>query len=239
MIFKYGTYAHANNEVSVTSTVRLAKTKRGETQSLKHTWNIQGVLQAASQSSLTTALSTLDDAYDDDGNDAGLYLDDGTTKTNMFLDSSKSIGGVRVLQKPSYPVGEGAEYSTFRTFAIVLEADFLETRTSLLDFTERLDFSGTGGPRYVFLDVLNGPPQRQMVNQRTVARVVQSGSALGHGSWPNAPAPKFPDAELVDMRRVKLESPTNIKGTAIEYRIDWQYTFEFGGIQVSATPSIR
>jgi hypothetical protein len=238
MIFKYGNYSHANNEVSLTAMVRLIKSKRGQTQFVKHTWNLQGVLQAETQAALTTALTILEDAYGDDGKDAGLYLDNGTTATNLVLDSSAASGGVRILQKPSFPVGNGAEYSTFRTYTIVLEADFVETSTGLLDFTETIDFIGTGGPRFVYLPVLNGLPQRQLVNQRTVQRVVQFGSALGHGTYPVPPPPKWPFAEKEDLRRIRAVSPLNLNGTLTEFRIDWHYTFESGGITLAGLPTI-
>ena len=73
------------------------------------------------------SIDELENAYTNEGSDAGLYQDDGSgnigVKTPHFLDSSLSIGGVKI-QSLTYPQGDPSEYATKRTFAITLFADF-------------------------------------------------------------------------------------------------------------------
>ncbi|HTI51188.1 MAG TPA: hypothetical protein VL475_09560, partial [Planctomycetaceae bacterium] len=178
MILKYGSYAHDQNECAVVIAKRAIFSPRGDRQFVRETWHVTGIKHAASQSALTAALADLRIAYSINGLDVGLYLDDGATLTDHALPSGATLGGVRVTSL-DFPRGDGAEYSTFRTFHLTLEADFPDAAGSLLDYAESLNFEGTGGPRRVFLDVLEGLPQEQIGTQCTTYRATQQGRAVG------------------------------------------------------------
>src|SRR4029077_8154957 len=93
-------------------------------------------------------IAALRSAYNVNGLDLGLYLDDGVTPTDHVLASSTTLGGTRVTAL-EFPNGSGAEYSTFRSYSITVEADTPDTSQNLLDFSETLSFAGTGGARPV------------------------------------------------------------------------------------------
>lgn len=225
MLLRYGSYTHDQNECAVVISKRAVFSPRGDRQSVRETWHVMGIKQAASQGALTAALAALRAAYSRNGFDVGLYLDDGVTLTDHAMASSATLGGVRVLEL-DFPRGDGAEYSTFRTYRLVLEADFPDSGGLLLEFDEALHFEGTGGPRRVFLDVLEGLPQEQIGTQASTYRATQTGRAVGHGAYPFAPAPIWPAAELADRRRVTLRTPQRYAGQAARFAVEWTYVFE-------------
>ena len=225
MLLRYGSYTHDQNECAVVISKRAQFSPRGDRQSVRETWHVTGIKQAASQGALTAALAALRAAYGQNGFDVGLYLDDGVTLTDHAMASAATLGGVRVLEL-DFPHGDGAEYSTFRTYRLVLEADFPDSAGLLLEYDEALHFEGTGGPRRVFLEVLEGLPQEQIGTQASTYRVTQSGRAVGHGTYPLPAAPIWPAAELVDRRRVTLRTPQRFAGPWARFPVEWKYVFE-------------
>src|SRR5262245_55968910 len=225
MYLKYGSYTHAQNEPAVQIARRAVFSPRGYRQAVRETWRIVGVLHAANQSALTAAIAALRSAYNVNGLDLGLYLDDQTTLTDHALISGASLGGTRVTAL-DFPTGTGAEYSTFRSYSITVEADFPDASNNLLDFSETLSFDGTSGPRVVFLDTLEGLPQPQLAQHRTQSRARQSGRAVGLPTYPGAAPPIWPAAELLPERRLVLRSPRRVAGNLTEFIVEWTYVFE-------------
>jgi hypothetical protein len=225
MYLKYGSYTHARNEAAVQIGKRVVFSPRGYRQAVRETWRIVGVLHAVDQPGLTVAIAGLRAAYSANGLDLGLYLDDGATPTDHVLSSGATLGGTRVTAL-EYPVGAGAEYSTFRSYSITVEADVPDTSNNLLDFSETVSFEGTGGPRIVFLDTLAGPPQPQIARQFTTYRARQQGRAVGFATYPPVPPPLWPAAELGDQRRLALRSPKRTAASLSEFAAEWTYVFE-------------
>jgi hypothetical protein len=225
MFLKYGTYTHARNEPAVQIGKRALFSPRGFRQTIRETWRIVGVLHAADQPGLTAAIAALRSAYNVNGQNLGLYLDDGTTPTDHVLVSGATLGGTRVTAL-DFPVGAGAEYSTFRSYSITVEADVPDTTNNLLDFSETVSFEGTGGPRIVFLDTLAGLPQPQIARQCTTYRARQEGRAIGQTTYPPVPPPIWPGAELGDQRRLTLRSPKRTAASLTEFAAEWTYVFE-------------
>ena len=225
MYLRYGPYIHAQNEPAVQIGKRAIFSPRGLRQSVRETWRIVGVLRAASQPALTAAIADLRSAYNVNGYDLGLYLDDQTTLTDHVMTSSAALGGTRVTAL-DFPAGAGAEYSTFRSYSIAVEADFPDTSNNLLDFSETLSFEGTGGPRVIFLDTLDGLPQPQIAQQRTTTRARQEGRAVGLATYPPVPPPIWPQAEMQPARRLVLRSPRRAAGNLTEFAVEWSYSFE-------------
>lgn len=225
MLLRYGSYTHDQNECALLIEKRAHFSPRGERELVRETWHITGIKHAASQSALTAALADLRLAYSVNGRDAGLYLDDGVTPTDHLLISNVTLGGVRVLSL-DFPQGDGAEYSTFRTYRITLEADFPDTSGNLLEYDEALHFEGTGGPRRVFLEVLEGLPQEQIGTTCTTYRATQQGRAVGYGTYPVPPPPLWPAAELPERRRIVLRTPERHAGSFARFPVEWNYSFE-------------
>jgi hypothetical protein len=231
MYLKYGNYQHASGEAAVAISKTAVFTEAGIARGIRERWTINGRLHAADQASLSAALDALQAAYRLQAQDVGFYFDSGQP-SNHVIRSAQTNGGVRVVGPPSFPEGQGAEYSTFRSYIITLEAEWLQFDAGLLAWNETLDFTG-GGPQFVFLEPITGLPQKQLLKQCTTFKVTQSGEATGYLGYPTAAPPLWPDAEHIDKRRLDYELPKR-KGppgspTYTEYRITWNYSFEDAG----------
>lgn len=226
MYVQYGSYQFASNTVVVQFTQRRNYTDRNAVQSITKRLTLDGVLlpSTATQAQIKSDVGGLEDAFSKNGKDLGLYHDDGT-KSHHFLDSSASLSGTKVISV-DYPRGDGTEYATQRRFRIVVEAEFPQAGDLLLNWSETVNFQGDTGPRWVSIELQNGPPQFQTVAQRTSQIVTQSGNALGLYSYPSIPSPLFGGIEHGERRRRQFGSPTNNGVQFVNWPVSWSYTFE-------------
>jgi hypothetical protein len=226
---QYGNYAHAAGECIVVIEKHPRFNELGEAVSLVHRWQIQGLLQVSDPTKMTAALQALEAAYTIQGQNLGLFNDDGSATAHGVI-SAQTLTGVKITDGVRYPQGGGAEYSTFRSYAIAAEWETLGTN-GLLAFHERLQFTGNCGARWGYLQTLGGIPPQQQLCEATPQKIVQSGQAIGLYSYPPVPAPLFPAGlEHHDQRVIEYESPkrSGPYGSPAwsEYAVRWQYTFE-------------
>jgi hypothetical protein len=225
MILKYGSYAHSDNEVQITISRRSRIEDNGLRASFVESWNIRGVLQAANPAALTAAIAALEAAYSASGQDLVFFENDGTTETAHKLANATAIGGVKVVSGPGYPAGSGAEYSTFRTYAITVEAEYPLDVDDPIAWTQTL-VAGGGGARFVMLQTLTGSPVRQQEAENTPYWALQTGTAKGLLDYPTPDDPMFPDDEHVDRRRIVHRTPEIIEGVPAGFVVSWSYSFE-------------
>ena len=225
MLLKFGAYQHSPHECAIVISKQAVYSPRGYRQFVRETWEITGWLQAANPSALTSAIAALRAAYSATGVDAGLYFDDGVTPTDHVLASAQALGGVRVVSL-DFPHGSGAEYSTFRSFRITLAADFPEGAPTLWEASETVTFQGAGGPRRLFLETLDGPPQLQIVAAQTTYRAVQQGFATGAFAYPAVVPPLWPTEEHLHARRITYDAPQRYGANLARYTASWHYQFE-------------
>lgn len=243
MHFQYGGYRHSDGEVNLSLTKRTNPNARGFSAYTTWTMQLEGTLIGVGETSedlqadIRAQIYALENAYALDGFDAGLYHDDGSP-TPHFLDSSSSLGGVRVAEIEFDKDNGDGQYATGRSYRITLQADFPNPFVTLQQWNETLRIVGTGGPRFVHLETMRGTPQRQLVNQRTIVRATQSGTAVGLRTYPLPPPPIFPAAELADKREFSRGSPRNFHGAFIDWPIQWTYQFESAG-PLNGTPNRR
>ena len=234
MYLQYGSYVHDQGECAITI-ARTSRIENGIVLGYTERWNVQGRLQitptgdaAADQAQLSARITAMQLAYAQQGLNLGLYFDDGTPSVH-YLQSARTAGGTRVAKPPEFPLGTGAEYSTFRNFALAVEAEFLDSSIGLVSWTESLSFFG-GGPQFGFLLTLNGPPQKQLLRQQTTYRATQQGEAVGLTAYPVAPGPLWPADEHSDQRHVAQTLPqrTGSGPNAVYYdfKTRWSYVFE-------------
>jgi len=230
VIFRYGNYIHANHEVGLEISHEQLYNEGGQHYADRWQWVITGFIQAADQASLTLLLAALELSYAIQGQDVGFFLDDGVTPTAHGILAASTLGGPRVIRGPEY-VDNGvnsAEYSTFRSYKITLEY-IVPGGDGLLAFTEHLSFEG-GGPRWGYLQTLNGVPPAQLLAQVTPQRIIQQGSAIGYLSYPPPPPSLFPALLHTDMSRVQRRSPKRTGPVGrpqwYEYPVEWYYFHE-------------
>ena len=225
MLLRYGSYSHSagETEIAISKTAVVAAT--GVREGYVERWAIRGRLSGLTVSDLSAAVQALESAHSADGQDLLLYLADGTTASAHGLRSGETLSGVQV-RSLSYPDGRGAEYATYRTYEVVYAAEVsATTNPGLIAWNETLAFTG-GGPRFEFITCLNGPPVRVVVAEQTPFRCVQSGSALGYGTWPTYSTPLFPQHEHRDRRRQDKSTPQYHGSGRARYPIRWSYDFE-------------
>ena len=242
MFFVYGDYTHALNEAGLAISAQTQFSSQGVEQSTRYAWSLTGYLQAETQAELTTAIEAMQAAYNVHGCNAGLYFDVNSPTAHQ-VNSSQTIGGVRVSKKPSFQEWRGGEYSTFRSYALELEFDLPPQSlvSGFLEWEETLSFSG-GGPRWLYLPTLNGLPVRQQVQEYTAYRVTQTGRAVGQFAYPLPNYPIWPQAWHQDQGGIMRKAPTRLGGgtglTDVNYEVTWSYEFE-SALPLAGLPSPR
>lgn len=236
MKLAYGSYVHAANEVTLAISRSEITSPVGRSIGHRERWTITGELFGNSSAELTTAINALVTAYSVNGNNLILFEDDLSTWTAHAMISSLATGGVRITTKPEFPVGDGTEYATVRSYSIVAEADFYNGNFPLLEFSETVEVTG-GGPRVIWIETRTGPPVQQMVSQQTTSRATQSGRAVGLGNYPNPADPIWPGLEDSTQRRITRETPRFSGDNKVEYPVSWSYVFESSG-PLFGTPTL-
>jgi hypothetical protein len=227
MRLAYGSYLHDLAECTVQIGREALTDQAGRHYGDRHRWTVSGFLVADTQAALTTAIEALTRAYQKDFQPVQLQLPDGTVSAHHLPAVSK-IGGTKVISGPSFNDGGRAEYTTFRTYEIVLEheAELPTTpRNLVIAWAETLSFAG-GGPRDLFLQPLNGVPQKQRVADATPWKVTQQGSAVGLLAYPVPAPPLWPAAEHRDQRVITNKHPKRVGSKFSEFEVTWGYQFE-------------
>lgn len=230
----YGSFTHPANEVTLASvSVQRLRNQRGFVNLIRRRIQLLGVIVLdtsslttdQAQAAIKTAIDAREAAYSVDGKDFYFRHDSGAVSAHV-LQNATAIGGVRVLDR-NFPKGDAAEYATQRTFTVTLEAEYDAGGENLQSFQESIEVVGTGGPRKVTIETLNGPPQRQTTHQKTKVTMTQSGQAIGLYEYPMAdlPVPVAPEFEDVDRRVIRLVSPQNQSGSFVNWGISWTYYF--------------
>lgn len=224
MYVQYGAYKHASGEVAIQPIGRNAfRNEAGVVYGFTERWKLSGFLQTATPALMTVAIAALEAAYSKQFQNLGLFNDDGSPTAHGIL-SANTRGGVQVVGPPSYPQGFGAEYSTFRSYEIILEWDRIFPGTGLIAFTESIHYSG-GGPLNLHMETLNTPPQKQLVKQFTTFRAVQRGMAIGEFSYPFAPPPIWPGDLEKALPELDVTAPKRFGVNFAEYGLQWAYYF--------------
>lgn len=238
MIFSYYNLSQPQGSCRITiPTAQIQRDQRGNIQSVRRVWNIEGEIIADTQAAITTALAQLESYYNRDGGDAILYLPDGTTSYHA-LRSRDTLGGVR-SGFVFYPDGDGVEYVNGRRWSLELSADYGPNGlgsgdNSLLSFNETVTITGNGGPEFVVRTTRNTKPIKQVVSQSTPYSATQSGTAVGYGAYPQVPPPIWPEALINPSSAITKTSPQQ-QGSGSgaflsSYQLSWNYQF------VSPTP---
>lgn len=230
MYLKFGDYRHDDHEVTVSIDAQALNNDDGDRYLTAWTWRIAGRKEADTFSALMASLRALETAYQDWDKDVRLHAADGTVVHE--LTTGNSVSGVRVLSPVHYPVGEGAQASTFRDYAVVVGAEYQDGpgANPLRSFQETLSFAG-GGPVRDVVECVDAPAQEQVLRRHSAYRATQSGTAVGLTDYPFFPPPLFPD-KLQFAPQVTRGSPRLRNGEYTDWPVSWSYTY------VSGTPLV-
>ena len=238
MIFKFGSYVHATNEIDLSYlSLQRMYSPRNFMTFLRKTLSIQGHLCLTGVAAITTAIKALEAGYLKEINSVGLYEDDGTTPTAHVLLSGTNAGclnGIRLLTL-DYPKEDGGEYATGRSFRAVFQADYIQDdgrnliESQMYSWEETLAVVGAGGMDWELIPQFMGPPVFQINAMITPQHVIQSGSSVGVLAHLLPPMPYWP--YNTHDNRTMIEYGTaqkvGVYGQSILYPVKWTYHMSF------------
>ena len=235
MQLKYGNYTHPDSEATVVISASAEIDSRNRVYQKRHRWDIAGYLQASTQALLKVEIDSLVGAYGLHGRDLIFYDNAGNVFHSLL--NVNTIGGVRVVNGVNFPEsGENnAEASTYRRYTMTVEADVSGglAANTILEWQEVIDIQG-GGPRDVFTELISGSPHKERVNDQTVYRATQTGSAVGWQAYPIPPSAIWPSSEMRSDRKGPSHGIPKLTGsgsgmTLTHYPIEWGYSFASAG----------
>lgn len=230
MYVKYGSYVVPSGQAWVAFTKAPKWNEGGMQYAETHRWAITGLLlnSGADSYAFTTQINALVNAFAVNNQNIYLLQNDAVTPTSHSILTANTIGGTRVVEK-TFPDAKGGAYVTNYIWGVVIEADVDTGYTGLQSWFERVQWVG-GGPKFVMLETLNGPPQKQWVQDQTPYKATQSGVAVGFTSYPTPPASLWPYALHQDQSPFEMKSPrrtgppNNVSYT--DWEINWTYNHE-------------
>lgn len=233
MYLAYGNHKHAVGECRISIDRATLENAAHVPIAVHEAWSIEGMLvsQAANPATdMDAQISSLMAAYSSNGGDLILYMPDGVTPSSSALISSKTLGGTRVTQQPSFVPQGGAERICFTHFSLKVEAELpVVSNLILTEYHESLKLTG-GVPAIGWLEPAVGPPVQQIWKQFTTFKAIQDGSAVGYQTQPllgvAVGVPLFPIATKPQMTSLDAESPERIGGAYKNFKVTWHYEFE-------------
>jgi len=227
----YGGYTHADDSAGFTINEQMILSPRGTPFKKLHSWIINGVLRATTQSQLTAEMDALKAAYSQGGQDLVFNLTGGVGSHHRLL-SGSTLTGTRVrrftwLDRQPGVWGSGTEYVFRRSYQIVVDAEAIaDGADNILQYTQSITYKGYGGPRWILAGSLTGAMQAQTVQAFTPFYAIQSGFALGLFSRPSFPGPLWPALEHGEMREETEIDGTPYANGTIALGARWRYVHE-------------
>lgn len=231
-VLKYGTYSHDADEVKLDNISRSFEyNESGVLNQFSIRWDMSGLLKAASQSALTTAINNMESAYETIGQDL-IFTVDGTTESAHVIGGTDALYGPRCVDL-SWGSEIQSEYATMRSYKLSMEAVIeynpsgTDSTSTVTSFEESITIDG-GGKRRTMAEYISELPREFILAQHTIARAVQDGRATGRGAYPAIPSPLWPAYELEEKRSQSKSSPKLQDGSSARgYEVSWHYEYEF------------
>lgn len=234
MILKVGAFAFPMGSVELTIARRDRKTDTGQDFAEEVTWNVRYTPMtqegdaSTAMAAIKSKLDALESALSGSIGNLVLYQPNGSTKTHHQLLANQCLGGIQMLERPSYPEGRNVEGVTMRTVTMVFRGlRKLPNATALVQsFEETLDFEPSGTV-YGHLEPKFGFPIKQELKRRTTYRATQRGQCVGIYQRPDPPPAIWPNALKYTNPRTTLGSPERQPdGTYLNYPLAWEYVYE-------------
>ena len=242
MYYQYGNYRFDDDAVSSVFTCPAKLDSNGIPYAYSPQYKLSGWISitdtgtvAGNQAAMTVKLAEFEAAFAVQFQNFGFYDNAGNLTAHKLI-NAQTLGGVKVLTRPEYPIGAGAEYTTYRSFSLTLGAEVSafpgQGGNRITEWDEVVSYRGTGGKRRAEQEYIDDPPELQDVAQFTFIRCVQRGSAVGLSAYPTPAAPLFPlDLENEPERGITLGSPQSTNGQQRYFPISWEYSFRFASAQ--------
>lgn len=241
MTFKWGDYEHVQGECYPAMVeARPIISDHGVRYATRYRVEVKGDLLARpgepelNPVEINKRIDEFQKEYIEDYKDAGFFFSDGTpTQHNMINDAPLNLSGNRIVLR-SWDNGDRPnEYANTRSFSITVESVFQTQEYEILEYHEKVQKIGTGGPIFTTYNTWQGAPVREQITDFSKVQHIQEGYVVGANGYPPAPLPYWPLEELQEQRKLTYTQPRFFgdpqfrKG--IYYRLDYRYTFERPG----------
>lgn len=239
MRFRYGNYTFENAECLITyNGGQRIYGPRGRATSMLRTWTIEGEIIRSTTAQIESRRREIESNLSIEGGSAALLADDNSP--TYELNSAK---GVRILELAWLQEEHKAHFATSLPFRIRLQGEeIISDGDTLLHYTETITRIGNGGPREVFVELQNGPPQRQITSVQTPITIIQRGEAVGEyfaNGYPLFNNPIFPlNLQNPDEATERI-APRWDGLIQVEPAVRWNYIFLFNTIQELPFPLLR
>lgn len=235
--YKYGAYQFEAGECDLLRTNVINKlSPRGNRLMREVTHFIRATIIADTQADLSARIAEIQNAFSFDYQDAGLWLDSTTPSQHLLTNDAFCVSGVRVLQR-SFPEGGGDEYVTARTFSATIQAVYDDADSQYVEWHEDLQFTGTCGPTFEWIDGWFGPVLSQTA-ESSVQTIIQRGHGVAYGAILVPPGPLFPSYEHLEKRTITYGSPRFLGNQFRFYPTSWTYVFS-SNVPLSGFPNQR
>lgn len=229
MILQIGTLRRPNNEAVVTPSYQPIYDFTRKVEAMRIRWDISARVvnyPVATQAITSQEIQALANALTAPTPKLQLLGDDGVTQTPFVLDPSRCLQGPNLIDF-SFPASDSEVYVTGLAYRATFEAvQYVGNGDSdLLEFSEELS-EDPGGQTYVMVGGAYNYAERQLATQHKPYRYVQSGSAMGLLAYPLIPPPIWPFA-LVAAPKIIRSSPQVVGTVDTNYRISWEYNYEW------------
>ncbi len=239
MYFRYGTYQHADNSVALMSfLVRPQRTPRGRRMTSRVQMHCAGevVIDQASltplqaQDDLHTKIAAIESAYSVDYQDAGFYRDDGDVTTHFISSSDVNNLTGNCVSYFNWTPGDNEQFATRRSFRFGIHADFLDAYSDIIDYTDTITKTGTGGPIRGWTRLPNGLSVPKQESLYSVQTIVHAGYSVRLSTWGSPPAPLATGVNYLEhLTQIKYTAPKkwgNVGKWAV-YKTEWKYFYAF------------
>lgn len=228
MLCKLGTYEipHGRCEIARRDTPEFNEAQ----QLLSNTVRLDcsAALYSDSAANMDKAVKLLLAAFRIERQDFLVLLPGGSQRSQLSLLNAGSIGGVRVVQPPTFESIKNAGYVTWLPYSFSLEAEYPAALSGFLyrDYTETITFRQPVR-REAWLLVLHGAHQKQQIRERPFYAATQSGRAVGYLARPSAPRPIWPSAWMNrDQIDLTITSPRPRGDNYVDFETTWSFEYE-------------
>jgi len=227
MYFKYGDHQHPDNEVTLASfSIVPKRSSRGFRMSTLFEMHIAGEILGSSQSDLTTKINELITAYSDDFKDAGFYQDDDSPTPHVLTSNHPDNLTGNIITYRNWPIGDGAEYATRRTFSIGIQAEFANAYSQFIHYQDTISRTGDCGSIIEWVNLPTGDPTYTVEANKSYQLIRHSGEATALSFYPLAPAPLLDRPfYLGHLSNIQYIGPRRYAQGYREFTTRWQYTY--------------
>lgn len=240
MYIKYGSFQFEDWEATLQNVVVQTRYSQRQFKTTKFVqmW-VEGTVVATDQYNVSTRLAQIEAALADDGNDFGLYHDNGSP-TQHYLQSNhpNNVTGNQIFMR-QFPVDDGAEYVNGRNFRFGVKAEIADYETSLLEYRDSYKAIGDCGPIYQWSATDQGVMVRRAA-PASVQTVIHSGYAKTTVPW-FAPPPPYYGApfHLSHLREIEYIGPDDRYPQGLSgYVTNWKYIYNLP-TDTYNTPTVR